>query len=261
MATNPRIDYLRIATWDSATYAYLSAMINDQVITKPGHWLQYHGRRSDDGGIFHGQGIQGTRPHMIAHMSGERSDDWANYFMHAEWTDKIYCTRLDLQVTIAEPKEHDGVALYDKVHRKVKSIVRSPGVTTVYVGARSSQLFIRVYEKVLEERFLRCEFELKQDYARNAWDSLVAVKVTKADLFNSCLEKSSLPKNYRDWFRSNSDRTDALSAQQLEKDLQAQLTYIKNTELALTKLLYQHTTQQAVYGLIGRLERLRVRVT
>jgi hypothetical protein len=236
-------------------------MINDQVITKPGHWLQYHGRRSDDGGIFHGQGIQGGRPHHIAHMSGERSDDWASYFMHAEWTDKIYCTRIDLQVTIAEPTEHDGVALYEKVHRKVKSIVRSPGVTTVYVGARSSQLFIRVYEKVLEERFLRCEFELKQDYARNAWDALVASSVTKADLFNSCLEKSSLPQNYRDWFRSDSDRTDALSAQQLEKDLQAQLTYLKNTELALTRLLQQHSTQQAVYGLIGRLERERRRVT
>jgi hypothetical protein len=236
-------------------------MINDQVITKPGHWLQYHGRRSDDGGIFHGQGIQGSRNHHIAHMSGERSDDWADYFMHAEWTDKIYCTRIDLQVTIEEPKEHDGLELYEKVHRKVKSIVRSPGVTTVYVGARSSQLFIRVYEKVLDERFLRCEFELKQDYARNAWDELVASSVTKSDLFNSCLKKSSLPQNYKEWFRSDSDRTDALSAQQLEKDLQAQLAYLKNTELALTRLLHQHSTQQAVYGLIGRLERERRRVT
>jgi hypothetical protein len=236
-------------------------MINDQTITKPGHWLQYHGRRSDDGGIFHGQGMQGYRNHHIAHMSGERSDEWANYFMKADWTDKIYCTRIDLQVTIKEPKEHDGVALYEKVHRKVKSIVRSPGVTTVYVGARSSQLFIRVYEKVLDERFLRCEFELKQDYARNAWDSLVESTATKADLFNSCLKKSSLPNNYREWFKANSDRTDALSAQQLEKDLQAQLTYLRNTELALNKLLYQHSTQQAVYGLIGRLERLRRNLT
>jgi hypothetical protein len=261
MSTNPKIDYLRIATWDSATYAYLASMINEQVITKPGHWLQYHGRRSDDGGIFHGQGMQGYKNHHIAHMSGERSDDWADYFMKADWTDKIYCTRIDLQVTISEPKEHDGVALYEKVHRKVKSIVRSPGVTTVYVGARSSQLFIRVYEKVLDERFLRCEFELKQDYARNAWDSLVAVKSTKDDLFNSCLKKSSLPKNYRKWFAVNSDRTDALSAQQLEKDLEAQLTYLRNTELALTRLLYQHSTQQAVYGLIGRLEGLRRKLT
>jgi DNA relaxase NicK len=143
------------------------------------------------------------------------------------------------------------------VLRRVKSIVRSPGVTTVYVGARSSDLFIRVYEKVLDERFLRCEFELKQDYARNAWDSLVAITATRADLFNSCLKKSSLPQNYRGWFLANSDRTDALSAQQLEKDLQAQLMYLKNTELALERLLNQHSTQQAVYGLIGRLERLR----
>lgn len=261
MPTTPKIDYLRIATWDSATYAYLAGMINDQTITKPGHWLQYHGRRSDDGGIFHGQGMQGYQNHHIAHMSGERSDDWANYFMRADWTDKIYCTRIDLQVTIKEPVEHCGQELYNRVHRKVKSMVKSPGVTTVYIGARSSQLFIRVYEKVLDERFLRCEFELKQDYARNAWDALVVGSVTRADLFNSCLKKASLPKNYRAWFIANSDRTDALSAQQLEKDLQAQLMYLKNTEIALTRLLHQHSTQQAVYGLIERLERLRTRLT
>jgi DNA relaxase NicK len=194
-------------------------------------------------------------------MSGERSDAWAEYFRNAEWTYKIYCTRLDLQVTIKEPGEHHGVALYNSVHRKVKSLVKSPGVTTVYVGARSSQLFIRVYEKVLDERFLRCEFELKQDYARNAWESLVMEKATREDLFNSCLKKSSLPTVYREWFKTNSDRTDALSSQQLEKDLQAQLMYLKNTEIALTKLLHQHSTQQAVYGLIGRLERLRTKLT
>lgn len=261
MPTTPRIDYLRIATWDSPTYAYLSSMINEQTITKPGHWLQYHGRRSDDGGIFHGQGVQGYKNHHIAHMSGERSDEWANYFMKADWTDKVYCTRLDLQVTIAEPVEHCGQELYNKVHRKVKSMVKSPGVTTVYIGARSSQLFIRVYEKVLDKRFLRCEFELKQDYARNAWDSLVETTATKSDLFNSCLKKASLPKIYREWFEANSDRTDALSAQQLEKDLQAQLTYLRNTEIALTRLLSLHATQQAVYGLIGRLERLRRNLT
>lgn len=255
MTPIPKIDYLRLATWDFSTYAYMAGMINDQVMTRPGHWLQYHGRRADDGGIFHGQGRQNGKPHHIAHMSGERSDEWAKYFLGASWTDEVYCTRLDLQVTIKEPVEHSGVELYNKVHRKVKSIVMSPGVTTVYIGARSSQLFIRIYEKVLDERFLRCEFELKQDYARNAWQSLVEEKATRADLFNSCLKKASLPMKYEEWFKLNSDRTDALSAQQLEKDLQAQLTYLKNTEIALSRLLSLHSTQQAVYGLIRRLER------
>jgi DNA relaxase NicK len=147
------------------------------------------------------------------------------------------------------------------VHRRTKSIVQSPGVTTVYIGARSSQLFIRIYEKVLDERYLRCEFELKQDYARNAWDGLCQRTLVLADLFHSCLGKSGIIEPWLTWFSVNSDRTDALNAQQLEKDLQAQLTYLKNTELALTRLLYQHSTQQAVYGLIGRLGRLRDRLT
>lgn len=253
MPTKPKIDYLRLATWDFTDYTFLATVVNEHFITKPAHWLQYHGRRSDDGGVFHGQGVQGRRPHFIMHASGEQSDRWAQYFLGLDM--EIYCTRLDIQVTIEEPKGHDGRTLYEKVHRKTKSIVQSPGVTTVYIGARASALFIRVYEKVLDTRFLRCEFELKGDYARNAWVHLGLRKVTLPDLFNSCLKRSSIPEPWRSWFKAKSDRTDALSAEQLEIDLQNQLLYLKNTEIALERLLSQHSTQQAVYGLIGRLER------
>lgn len=252
MTTTPRIDYLRLATWDLKTYTSIAAIINEHHLTKPAHWLQYHGRRSDDGGVFHGQGVQGNRQHYITHSSGEQSDTWARYFLDKNLD--AYCTRLDIQVTIDEPREHDGRELYEKVHRHTKSIVQSPGVTTVYIGARASQLFIRVYEKVLDQRYLRCEFELKQDYARNAWDHLGAGEVKMADLFNSCLERSGIMEPWRSWFAVGSDRNDALSAEKLAADLRNQLLYIKNTEIALDKLLHLHATQQAVYGLINRLE-------
>lgn len=253
MPATPKIDYLRLATWDLRTYTNFAAIINEHYLTKPAHWLQYHGRRSDDGGVFHGQGTQGMRSHYITHSSGEQSDTWARYFLDKKLD--AYCTRLDIQVTIAEPKEHDGRELYEKVHRHTKSIVQSPGVTTVYIGARASQLFIRVYEKVIDKRYLRCEFELKQDYARNAWSHLVLQKVSIDDLFNSCLKRSGLMDPWRTWFEVNSDRSDALSGEKLAADLQNQLLYIRNTEIALERLLHLHSTQQAVYGLIGRLER------
>jgi hypothetical protein len=259
VSTKPKIDYIRLATWDFTDYTYLATVINEHFITKPAHWLQYHGRRSDDGGVFHGQGVQGHRSHYIMHTSGEQADMWSNYFLGRDM--HTYCTRLDIQVTIDEPKGHDGRELYEKVHRKTKSIVQSPGVTTVYIGARASPLFIRVYEKVLDTRYLRCEFELKGAYSRNAWDHLGLKKVTLADLFNSCLKRSSIPEPWRSWFAAKSDRNDALSAEQVEIDLQNQLLYLKNTEIALERLLAQHSTQQAVYGLIGRLERARVRLT
>jgi hypothetical protein len=255
----PRIDYLRLATWDLQTYTNLATIINEHHVTKPAHWLQYHGRRSDDGGVFHGQGIQGERRHYITHSSGEQSDKWAGYFLDKKLD--AYCTRIDIQVTIKEPKNHNGRALYEEVHRHTKSIVQSPGVTTVYIGARASQLFIRVYEKVLDQRYLRCEFELKQDYARNAWDHLGAEKINLVDLFNSCLQRSGIIEPWLTWFAVNSDRTDALSAEKLAADLQNQLLYIKNTEIALERLLDLHATQQAVYGLIGRLERKAKKLT
>lgn len=253
MTTTPRIDYLRLATWDLKTYTNMAVIINEHNVTKPAHWLQYHGRRSDDGGIFHGQGMQGYRNHYITHASGEESDKWARYFLDKHLD--AYCTRLDIQITIKEPEGHDGRKLYELVHRKTKSIVQSPGVTTVYIGSRGSQLFIRVYEKVVDERYLRCEFELKQDYARNAWEGLEQRTVVLEDLFNSCLARSGIMEPWLTWFKVNSDRNDALSAEQAETDLQNQLLYIKNTEIALERLLHLHPTQQAVYGLINRLER------
>jgi hypothetical protein len=252
MPVEPRIDYLRLATWDLKTYTSIAAIINEHHLTKPAHWLQYHGRRSDDGGVFHGQGVQGHRNHYITHSSGQQSDTWASYFLDKKLD--AYCTRIDIQATIEEPDEHCGRKLYELVHRKTKSIVQSPGITTVYIGARASQLFIRVYEKVIEQRYLRCEFELKQDYARNAWDALGAGAVTKEDLFSSCLARSGIIEPWLTWFKVNSDCRDALSAEKLAADLQNQLLYIKNTEIALERLLYSHPTQQAVYGLIGRLE-------
>lgn len=258
MPTTPKIDYIRLATREFTDYIHLATVINEHCVTKPAHWLQYHGRRSDDGGVFHGQGIQGHRPHFVTHTSGEAAEMWSNYFMGREMA--VYCTRLDIQVTIKEPEGHDGRLLYERLHRKTKSIVQSPGVTTVYIGARASPLFTRVYEKVLDSRFLRCEFELKGDYSRNAWEHLGLKKVTLADLFNSCLKRSGIMEPWRTWFQAESDRTDALSAEQLEIDLQNQLLYLKNTEIALERLLAQHSTQQAVYGLIERLETLRSRL-
>lgn len=253
MPATPRIDYLRLATWDLKTYTNLAGIINEHHVTKPAHWLQYHGRRSDDGGVFHGQGVQGHRQHYITHSSGQQADTWAGYFLDKHLD--AYCTRIDVQVTIDEPIEHCGRELYNKIHRKTKSIVQSPGVTTVYIGSRGSQLFIRVYEKVLDTRFLRCEFELKQDYARNAWHALGQGRITLEDLFNTCLARSGIMEPWLTWFEVESDRNDALSAEKLETDLQNQLLYIKNTEIALERLLHSHPTQQAVYGLIGRLEK------
>ena len=129
------IDYLRLGTWEPKTYCNIAAKINNHFITKPGHWLQYHGRRGQDGSAFHGTGNQGGRIHHVCHISGDTSEEWANHLKLAIPGDDLYCTRIDVQTTIERPKEYDSMAFYELSKRKSRSIILNPETSTVYLGA------------------------------------------------------------------------------------------------------------------------------
>lgn len=257
-----QLDYLRLGTYDSAAYWYLAGKINKRALTKPGRWLQYNGRRAADEGIFYGHGEQNGRHHHIVQFSGPAASQYLQDIFDSDLAGEFYCTRLDVQVTIKEPTEHDGRdLLYNRVNKKNKSIVQSPGCTTVYIGARSSHLFTRVYEKIVDARYLRCEFELKGPYAKNAWAELYEKRAGHNALFTACLERVKLPTPYSDWFELESDHSEQLNSEQEEKDLESMLTYLRNTEIALTRLLYQHSTHEATMELIEGLERIRNQLT
>lgn len=232
------IDYLRLGTWDSGDYSKISSKIEEHFITRPGHWLQYHGRRAQDGSAFHGTGNQNGKIHHICHISGDTAEEWANHLKLAVPGDGVYCTRLDVQTTILCPKEYDSLAFYERSKRVARSIVKNPETSTVYIGARSSDLFMRLYEKIiLETMYLRMEFELKGAYSRNWWAHWRSEPELVDMLFISCVNRIRIPEPYRSWFNPDDDETDVLNAEKLEADLEQKLNYLRNTETALVRYI------------------------
>ncbi len=248
------IDYLRLGTWDAATYCTIAEKINNHFITKPGHWLQYHGRRGQDGSAFHGTGNQGRKIHHVCHISGETSQEWAKHLKTSIPGDALYCTRVDVQMTLKRPKDYDPLAFYELSKRKARSIILNPETSTVYLGARNSDLFMRMYEKIVdEEMFLRLEFELKGAYSRNWWDHWRTEPEMIDLLFLSCVNRIGLPEPYVTWFNPDADKTDILNAAKLEASLAQRLTYLQNTESAMVKYLYDHSTRDYVISFVERM--------
>jgi hypothetical protein len=249
-----RIDYLRLGTWDAGDYSKIAVKINEHFITRPGHWLQYHGRRAKDGSAFHGTGSQGGRIHHICHISGDEAEEWAKHLKLAVPGDSVYCTRIDVQTTIERPKNYDSLEFYEQSKRVARSIVKNPETSTVYIGARTSDLFMRLYEKIINKfMYLRLEFELKGAYSRNWWSHWYSEPELVDQLFISCVNRIGLPEPYKSWFNPEEDETDCLNSEKLAADLAQKLTYLCNTETALVRYIYAHDTREHVVSLVERL--------
>lgn len=248
------IDYLRLGTWDAGDYSKIAKKVNEHFITKPGHWLQYHGRRSVSGSAFHGTGHQGRKVHHICHISGDTAEEWAKHLKSVVSGDYVYCTRLDVQTTILRPENYEPLTFYEQSKRVARSIVMNPETSTVYIGARSSDLFMRLYEKIiLETMYLRMEFELKGAYSRNWWSHWRSEPELIGELFISCVNRIRIPEPYRSWFNPDDDKTDILNAEKIESDLAQKLIYLRNTETALVRYIYEHGTREHTVRLVERL--------
>lgn len=129
------------------------------------------------GGLFWGKSDQGW---MVV-LSSDAAQTYGALFE----PDAVHCTRIDLQVTIelSDPAPTLLESYYDHVvlHKtsngrpvKYTLIKDTEGGSCLYVGARSSMLYGRLYDKGVEEksagpgRVLRYELEVKGDFADQA---------------------------------------------------------------------------------------------
>jgi hypothetical protein len=254
---NPHFDYIRIATWNLSDYLGVCAEImRESQGFRSARWLQYVGRRSQDGRTFFGMGEQNRTRHHVIQFSGGKAEEtepqWKKY------PDSFYCTRLDVQVTIAEPDDHDAESLYKSLNRKGKSIVKSPGCSTVYLGVRTSDLFARIYEKPIDgKRYLRCEFELKGQYARSAFALVRNGDTDARKLFQQCLHSGRVPEPHASWFTVKGDEDSGLTAAEKVKSLAATESWLKNTEIGIMRHLGFEDTRGMVLDFIDRLEMAR----
>lgn len=248
-------DWLRLATWDTAQYTLILSKLYNLDTFQPHKLMQYRGKRSVDGRIFHGLGIQGSAPHERRHAIVQMSGFIAHEHRHLLRTfGSFYCTRLDVQVTIEQPEEHNAATLYGRVRGRKRRLIKSDEGSTVYIGSRRSDLFTRIYEKPIDGRqFLRCEFELKGDYSRSAWTNYQMGNTTVREIFATCHERAKIPAPWRDWFALGIDAYPNLLKSETERDLQGKLGWLADTEKALERMFYIHETHGATAAVIERL--------
>lgn len=254
------VDYLRIASWDFTTYTNLVSKIRAHYVSEwtPRRWLQYKGQESEGAGIFYGAGDQGDKKHFVISSSGHKSAGFFNYLMDLglDW-EKIYCTRIDLQQTIRHPKGVKLRKVYKACPRGRKTWIESD-TETMYVGARTSDVFTRLYQK-LERRFLRLEHEFKGNRARAIWMHCLTTTNHLAVLqshFVSATTRCKMGKwiqMYFDMERDILEMTIGGQVEELQDVVDKRMTYIVNTEKALSKYINDDDLRGPVTAMIERL--------
>lgn len=243
------IDYFRIATFDTIVYYNLSAAIERKWSQwGPGRWQQYKGRQNADK-IFHGMGEQAKRAHCIIQASGSFAHVFYLWFKAQPEgvQNTFYCTRIDLQRTQSQPDTEYRLRAYKRLRGK-KQLIQSDTGTTLYIGARTSETFWRIYDKT--ESHLRCELELKGKMARRVGGALRGGE-TISGVWNRVLLRSKVPKIYVDYFRSGAEPA-TLPKLEVVPDFDSKVTWLASLDSLVYKLVNDDDVGERAKGIIAR---------
>lgn len=181
----PAVDYLTLTTFDREKFeqARALAVSVSEGDTAAGKQLQYVGERGT--GYFAGQGSQKGKDHFLVSTSAAYAHDMLRLTHEAaERVQGIRCSRMDLQVTVPLPGDLFSLSAVGRRLRagelgpfrrrgaasRIDIIDNNEGLDTVYVGARSSPRFVRIYvKKIAGKSYLRFEVEFKGDLAAQSW--------------------------------------------------------------------------------------------
>lgn len=242
------LDYVRLATWNTAHYSYMAAEIM-RVWSwdyKPGGWLQYSGHRAPQ--FFMGSGEQNGRRHHVLSASGSLAERMRKTLMKL---DGFYCTRLDLQITIPKPDWVELPKLHKSLGKKRTTLISSKENDTLYIGSRNSDKFARLYEKPLgEQMHLRMEFELKGKLAAGAWNAILAGE-SVGSIYKRLLIKSILPNKFMLMFENADDTaTDKALRAEIEYDNQKILKWIMSLDAAMRRHIHNHEIGDRVADIV-----------
>lgn len=243
------VDFLRLATWDITAHTnLLSDFLTEGTGNwEHGKWLQYHGWRREQ--VFLGTGYQEKRRHSIINISGYSAD--RNY-RSLLCFDSYYCTRIDIQITILKPAGIELAKVYDQLKKQeIKaSLISSEKNDTLYIGARTSDVFTRLYEKPLEAMHLRLEFEFKGKVARAIWKALQSEN-TVDEIFQHYLEKSKLPPYVKvHYFEVQDGETAFATRQEILKSDENKLAWLQSIDESVRQALYNHNIGENVHMLV-----------
>lgn len=233
-----KLDFLRLATWDTAELAFLTSHLMTALDGgfEQSKWLQYKGWKKDS--IFIGHGEQKNSLHGVVNVSGYKSDDYFENFL--EW-ETFYCTRLDVQVTVRQPHDVILPEVYERIREFTKaSLIQSDLNDTLYVGSRNSDIFTRLYEKVLDTKYLRLEFEIKGKRARSAWRALQNGS-NPSEIFNYYAGKSHLPVDIIRLFElADNTVTNEAMREEIRIDDEKTLAWLQSIDACFMRALSNH---------------------
>lgn len=168
------IDYFTATSFETEFYRFwLQKLTMIATATKPKKIMQYDGRKFiiKGGEGFIGTGTQkGMENHMLR-LEGTIADENKERLYAQHRQGFVNVSRIDIQITVPHPSGWEQFKLLADMHEKGRivgwreSVDRSNGGSqTVYVGARESNRFVRVYVKHThgDEKLLRLEVEYKK---------------------------------------------------------------------------------------------------
>lgn len=240
------LDYLRLASFDFSYSSVIAKFMKEWPgKMKPGRWLQYKGWKTES--LFVGAGEQEEKRHLIISCSGAAANDLAVF---VEGWKGLYCTRLDVQRTIQKSKYSSLRRIRKATGKKNTTLIQSMENDTLYIGSRTSDCFTRLYEKPLDEMYLRLEFELKGKRARAAWLAMAHGK-TASTIFVYYLNKSKLPAAVKNWYTEPADKDggDFEMAENLHS-AKKKLRWLRSLDACMEKAMASHEIGEQVKELV-----------
>jgi hypothetical protein len=197
-------DYMTLTSWSEEFFTAQTAVMAylGTCDPTPHQVAQYLGGQwaNELGSVFVGDAIIKGRTHYIMQVSGELASDDEIWRIVAPYVKSgaAETTRLDVQMTILEPANWSQSDFFNDREARGKTVGWAQSNTnsgqclrTVYVGARTSGLFLRLYEKLASDtRLLRCEFEVKRPYAPKWGRQIFAGDVTLSQILRLYIENT-----------------------------------------------------------------------
>lgn len=210
-----------------------------------GKWLQYVGWRKEQ--LFIGMGEQHRKRHAVMQASGSFAHKIFKVLADFEgW----YCTRIDIQRTVKRPEWVDLADLFRVLGKKGTSFISSEQNDTLYLGARTSELFTRLYEKPLEEMYIRLEYELKGNRALMACQALYANEDVDR-IYEYYLDKCKLPKRYLDLFTNiDHEATQKAMTSEIRQNSLNKLKWLVSLDQTVRLAIADHETGESVRSLV-----------
>lgn len=250
-------DWLTLTSFNDYLYTRFKEEMTERVgalidYGKPLKWQNYTGWtiQQDSGTIFAGEGIQKGAPHYCAWVSGELADELLHVALELDVKGFARFTRLDLQSTIAYPKNWSQFNFLVRLKRNRKSVGwaesrdrKAGALETVYIGSRSSDRITRVYVKLTEnnQKLLRFETEYKGQRARQMAASLAHGAHTPSEYLAYDAKKANDKMLWEEFYPVFVDLEEATERIRVKTDLHKTEEWIRSTVFpALRRYLNDH---------------------